>query len=56
MNEVRVSGSMAMGAHVAGDLAAMMRRVHDNVSKNVLDRAGPGFPFAVLVCDLPGKP
>jgi hypothetical protein len=46
---------MAMGAQVACDLAAMMRRVHDNVSKNVFDRAGPSFPFAVLVCNLLGK-
>jgi hypothetical protein len=46
---------MAMGTHVACDLAAMMRRVHDNASKNVFDRAGRSFPFAVLVCDLLGK-
>jgi hypothetical protein len=46
---------MAMGAHVACDLAAMIRRVHDNVSKNVFDRAGPSFPFAVLIGNLFGK-
>ena len=44
-----------MGTHVACDLAAMMRRVHDNVSKNVFDRAAPSFPFAVVVCDLLAK-
>src|SRR5215471_8768980 len=49
MNEIGISGCMAPGTHIAGDLAAMVSGVHDHVHEDILYGVHPRFPFAVLV-------
>src|SRR5207244_10966075 len=41
VDEVRISGSQAGGAHVAGNLATMICRVGNDVEQNVIYLAGP---------------
>ncbi len=52
MDEVRISGSEAGGAHIAGNLATMICGVGNDVEQDVIDLAGPGFSFAIHIPDL----
>ena len=49
VNEVRVGWLLPAGAHVAGDLPAMIGRVHDHMRQDVDDRTRPLLALAVLV-------
>ena len=49
MNKVGRSGRLSVGAHVAGNLSAMIGRMHHDMSKDVFDCAGIGFTLAVCV-------
>src|SRR5258707_1935123 len=49
MNEVCIGGRLAVRAHMAGNLSAMIRRVHQDVSQNILYAVCPRLAFAVLV-------
>lgn len=49
MDEIGESGCLTVFAHVTGNLAAMIGRVQDNVTENVLDGACPGLTFGVFV-------
>ena len=51
MNKIGISGSLAAGAHVRGDLSAMIGRVHDYVGQDVDNRARPLLSLTVLVGD-----
>src|ERR1700722_4341998 len=49
VNEVSVCGTLPAGPHEAGNLSAMVGRMHDDVSQHVHNRACPLLAFAVLV-------
>ena len=53
VDEIGVSGCEAGGAHVAGNLAAMIRGVGDDVEQYVINLACPAFSFAIYILDLP---
>src|SRR5580658_4891922 len=55
VDEVRIGGLLAAGAHQACDLPAMIRRVQDDVGQNVFHGACPRLTLAVLVDDCVGE-
>jgi len=44
------------GAHVAGDLSAMICRMHHDVCENIHDSARPRLALAVLIWNFRGEP
>ena len=53
MDEIRVSGSEPGGAHVAGNLPAMICGMGNDVEQHVVDSAGPAFSLAIHIFNLP---
>src|SRR5712671_1486307 len=55
MDEVRGGGYSSARAHLAGDLSAMVGRMHQDVSQNVLHGVCPRLSLGVLVRNHLGK-
>src|SRR5580698_6183644 len=55
VNEIRVWRNKPSGAHIGGDLATVIRRVHDYVHQDVLLRTAEVLAFCVLVTERAGQ-